>query len=47
MKTSLEAARRENPDLNLTFMRMPGSGFDPQARIGRYFFTNTQINMIG
>ena len=42
LKTSREAARREKPlvtlDLNLTFMQMPGSGSDPQARIG-----NTEI----
>ena len=40
MKTSPEAARREKPlvtlDLNLTFMRTPGSGSAPQARIGWY-----------
>ena len=37
-KMSSEAARREKPlvtlDLNLTFMQTPGSGSDPQARIG-------------
>ena len=33
-------------DLNLTFMKTPGSGSDPRARIG-LFIQNTQINMIG
>ena len=33
-------------DLNLTFMQKLGSGSDPWAEIG-WFFTNTQINMIG
>ena len=38
MKTGPEEARREKPlvtlDLNLTFKQSPGSGSNPQARIG-------------
>ena len=41
VKTSPEEARREKPlvtlDLNLTFKQSPGSGSNPQARIGWYF----------
>ena len=42
VSTSREAARKKKPpvtlDLNLTFMQTPGSGSDPRALIGLYFY---------
>ena len=47
VKTTPEAARREIPlvtlDLNVTFMQTPGSGSDPQARIGWYFLQTRKL----